>query len=869
MRHMSRLMSKKLGNNKRIAIYGAGMIGTAYYEQISNSSKYELVGWFDKNYKQLASEGKEVLDPATVLNYEFDVILIAIENKHIALEVGKYLNSLGLTNDKIIYHEAKGLKINSEFTDRVVRAIKNDTMIKLGIVQYPEVVNYSITNVCNCRCEMCNVWQSEHRENKQLSPNEIKNIFSNKLYKNTIAIGLSGGEPFTRKDLPEIVENIIEAVPSLKQLSIISNGTLKENVLLNLPEIVSICKTNNIKFSIMFSIDGLQETHNLIRGNKTAFQNLEDLLNNLDERNISYDLCTTIVKDNISELYEVLNYAKCRNKKIKFRVATGIERLYNSNLENNFNFTRKEKIKIAKFLEGLINNYEKDTNQKILYTSIISQLIDGKPRSAGCTWKNKGVSLDPNGNLYYCFAKSPCIGNSCKNDAEKLYIRNKKIRKKIIKEECSSCIHDYTGEHSLKTVKNFYLSRFNRRLDDTQGFEFVYHIGNLLTPILKKRKNTEKIKIDTAYITGWYGTETLGDKAIIGGIIKDLLKINPDVKINISSIVPYYTEETMSMLKSNGNYEIFGKKLKVNLKKIKESDIIIMGGGPLMDIVNVKDVLLTFMFAKLFKKKTIVWDCGLGPINNKKINKIVRNILLLSDVVMLRDENSANTYPEIVEGIDYFIGVDPAVNYLLDYYNIENKKNDYILFCIREWPRNYCHNEDEYESVNANFVSTIVQLVDRISLGTDKKILFYPMHTYFIGEDDRDFFYKINKELSNKNNIEFLNDEYSVDESIEIFKNAEMLVGMRFHSVVFGNTLGIPTLAIDYDTKRGKVFGFSELISNEENCINITNIDVESLYFKFNEINTSENSINKINNIHEVLVDKVSLNFNNIQEHLK
>lgn len=750
-----------------------------------------------------------------------------------------------------------------EYLLAMLRGLKNDAIIKLGIKQYPIVVNYSATNICNCRCQMCNVWKKEHKEKHMMTPEEIKKMFGGKLFKNTTSVGISGGEPFLRNDLPDVVESIINALPSIRSISIISNGLLKDKIIENLPKIISICENRSVDFSIMFSIDGIEETHNKIRGNENAYKNLDQLLKLLDEMSIPYRLCTTIVKSNINELFEILNYAKLKQKSIKFRVATYIERLYNDDLAENYTFTRDEKIKIAKFLEGLIANYELDINQKILYKSIISQLIDNAPRKAGCLWKNKGVSIDPEGNLHYCFAKSPFLGNCLENDGENLYFKNEPIRREIVKKECNNCIHDYTGTHSFKTIFELLKSKIKLRLRNGIGYNLLYYFSFFLTPLLKKRKVKSKINMDTAYITGWYGTETLGDKAILGGIIGNLTTLNPDVKLNISSIVPYFTEETMKMIKSNDNYEVFGKSLRLDMKKIKESDVVIMGGGPLMDITDVNNILVTFMMAKIYKKKTIVWNCGLGPLKNKKLTKIVRDIMQLSDLVMLRDENSAKSYPALVNGINYQVGVDPAVNYLLNFESKEKDKDkeSFILFCIRDWPRNYCHNDEEYEGVNSNFLETIVEFIKVINLKYGKEIRFYPMHTYFIGEDDRTFFHDLKVKFGDLEGVQFYNGEYSVNESISIFKKAEMLIGMRFHSVVFGNTLGTPTVAIDYDTKKGKVFGFSQIIANETNCINIRDISIDNLVQKFEEFLRQEGDefkYQQINNILNGRVEKVS-----------
>lgn len=102
---------------------------------------------------------------------------------------------------------------------------------------------------------------------------------------------------------------------------------------------------------------------------------------------------------------------------------------------------------------------------------------------------------------------------------------------------------------------------------------------------------------------------------------------------------------------------------------------------------------------------------------------------------------------------------------------------------------------------------------------------FFPMNTFYLGNDDREYYKKIEIKLKDyKQSINFYKNEYTLDETVNIFKEHSFVIGMRFHSVVFGNTLGIPTLAIDYDISKGKVYGFMNEIGLEENYVSINDI---------------------------------------------
>ena len=53
---------------------------------------------------------------------------------------------------------------------------------------------------CPMRCKMCNIWEHPTDKRKEITPEEIKLLPSVKF------INLTGGEPFIREDLEQIVE---------------------------------------------------------------------------------------------------------------------------------------------------------------------------------------------------------------------------------------------------------------------------------------------------------------------------------------------------------------------------------------------------------------------------------------------------------------------------------------------------------------------------------------------------------------------------------------------------------------------------------------------------------------------------------------
>ena len=93
----------KLEGSRNIAIYGAGMVGKSFWRQIIKNNYYKMVAWFDIKYEEYQNLGIPVLNPLYISEYEFDKIIIAIEDRKVSEAVYKFLVEQGIHVNKIIY----------------------------------------------------------------------------------------------------------------------------------------------------------------------------------------------------------------------------------------------------------------------------------------------------------------------------------------------------------------------------------------------------------------------------------------------------------------------------------------------------------------------------------------------------------------------------------------------------------------------------------------------------------------------------------------------------------------------------------------------------------------------------------------------
>lgn len=117
----------------------------------------------------------------------------------------------------------------------------------------------SVTYRCNSRCQTCNVWQ---RDADELSLKEWRRVFR-KMGRAPYYITFSGGEPFLRQDLIELVKSAYEnCQPAV--ITIPTNGLLSRIIPSWVEGILEV--TPQAQVIVNLSLDGVGQEHDAIRG---------------------------------------------------------------------------------------------------------------------------------------------------------------------------------------------------------------------------------------------------------------------------------------------------------------------------------------------------------------------------------------------------------------------------------------------------------------------------------------------------------------------------------------------------------------------------------------------------------------------------
>lgn len=318
-------------------------------------------------------------------------------------------------------------------------------------------------------------------------------------------------------------------------------------------------------------------------------------------------------------------------------------------------------------------------------------------------------------------------------------------------------------------------------------------------------------------VIGWFGTETIGDRAIVAGILNVLSNFDENIFLNWGSIFVPLTErswkEDASFYKKATGGKLMGCEVFYSCncaeleKYIRQSDLLLIGGGPLIEAQLMYMLKYSFMYARKHNVKTIVFGCGWGPLNNPKYIKVAKEIIGLSDLAIFRDEISVKEYQKCIngDGGNETQGlIDPAFFAAQFYRECSSvpSTGDYIAVNLRESfvTQNRTNNNFTYQDcidVINGFLNTYPSLPIRL----------IPMHTFHIGGDDRIISNKL-AQIINDKRVCVQNEPLSLEETMATYFNAYACCGMRFHAVLLQSVLNGKNYIMDYtEAQKGKIIG--------------------------------------------------------------
>jgi polysaccharide pyruvyl transferase WcaK-like protein len=311
-------------------------------------------------------------------------------------------------------------------------------------------------------------------------------------------------------------------------------------------------------------------------------------------------------------------------------------------------------------------------------------------------------------------------------------------------------------------------------------------------------------------VCGWYGTETLGDKAILGGIVRCIRNVHPDAEIDVASLHPYVTLQTSREMPELRLRDVID--LEEGRERVRRGRYaaVVIGGGPLMSPIRATiDLLELFSIARASGTATVVGVCGIGPLTVRHRNEAIAGILSMADVVAVRDHDSAlRARTEMGVDRDIVVVPDPAFYWLVAQRSPAPRTSTFLL-ALRDWQSTeYAATSDEANAreLQLHFDEAIRELaVELLDAVPRARVVPFCMHKHQIGGDDRAYYRRVFAAMPQVlSELDMRHRPPAID--VRSFLEGRAVLAMRFHSVVFALASHTPFVAIDY-TGGGKTTG--------------------------------------------------------------
>ncbi len=202
--------------------------------------------------------------------------------------------------------------------------LKRYGKLAMGKPFSPMVLNILCTSVCDMRCVHCFFTEElddKPRKKLQMKTHEIERI-SETLGGNLGVLIIAGGEPFTRRDLPQIVRAFYEN-NKLESVYLMSNGQIQKRILPDVTQILQECP--NLNVAVALGIDGLKEEHEKIRQKPGSWDIAIDTARKLQEAKrefprLDVQTCTCFMNSNQDRIFDWYNFLKYDLKPDKINV---------------------------------------------------------------------------------------------------------------------------------------------------------------------------------------------------------------------------------------------------------------------------------------------------------------------------------------------------------------------------------------------------------------------------------------------------------------------------------------------------------------------------------------------------------------------
>ena len=325
------------------------------------------------------------------------------------------------------------------------------------------------------------------------------------------------------------------------------------------------------------------------------------------------------------------------------------------------------------------------------------------------------------------------------------------------------------------------------------------------------------MKSPRVLVCGYYGFGNSGDEAILSVLIRDLNDVfdKPEISVvagNVESIAADHHTDAI---------------LWTDIGRLREaaeaSDLMVLGGGGLFQdqqgfesatILTPAHGGMSYwagfaLLSHLVDKPLAIYGTGVGPLSTEEGKRLTAMSFRAASAASVRDQESSR----LLEGLgihDVPVTADPVFRITADRrVGLEILANEHIpqgetliAVGIRAW-------------ADDGFVTGLADQLDRVIASHDAHVVFVPFQTSpHRAENDPAAALRVLTAMKQRSRAAILRGTYTPEDKMAVQSAADVVIGMRLHSVIMAAAAGVPVVALAYDPKVGnamKALGIGEM----------------------------------------------------------
>ncbi len=268
------------------------------------------------------------------------------------------------------------------FPERVSETSKKYTPV-------PRDASVIVTYRCPMRCHMCDIWRNPTDASREIKAADLRSLPRLKF------INITGGEPFVREDLAEIVEECYRHTP---RIVISTSGWFTDRI-------IDLARQFP-RIGIRVSLEGMERTNDAVRGREGSFSRGMATLRGLHELGVKdIGVACTVSGDNSSDLAQL--YRLTRSLGMEFATAAAHNSFYFHKTDNAISRPEKVADDFLALAEMQLGERHPKSWFRAWFNMGLANYVAGGNRMLPCEAGSANFFIDPYGEVF------PCNGMEC------------------------------------------------------------------------------------------------------------------------------------------------------------------------------------------------------------------------------------------------------------------------------------------------------------------------------------------------------------------------------------------------------------------------------------------------------------------------